>query len=59
MRGNTRRIFVLILTAIFLAGLAGCGDKEAAVTTESAVKLPLSRLQQKLLRTTPRLLSLR
>lgn len=37
MRGNTRRIFVLILTAIFLAGLAGCGDKEAAVTTESAV----------------------
>lgn len=37
MKGNMKRIFVSILTVIFLAGLAGCGDKEAAVTTENAV----------------------
>lgn len=37
MKGNTKRIFISILIAIFLAGLAGCGDKEGAVTTESTV----------------------
>lgn len=37
MKGNTKRIFISVLTAVFLTGLAGCGDKEAAVTTKSTV----------------------
>ncbi len=37
MKGNTKRIFISVLTAVFLTGLAGCGDKEAAVTTRSTV----------------------
>lgn len=37
MKGNTKRIFILVLTAVFFTGLAGCGDKEAAVTTKSTV----------------------
>ena len=37
MKGNTKRICISVLTAVFLTGLAGCGDKEAAVTTKSTV----------------------
>jgi endoglucanase len=37
VKGNTKRIFISVLTAVFLTGLAGCGDKEAAVTTRSTV----------------------